>query len=501
MRCDSFHGERRLRRGRNGSSRPQRRHRCERRPDRERRYRVMFRILSVRNPHRPVDQFAGPRINPPKPVACLLHWGHNRRSDPRRRVLMADGRDPISRRDFVKLAGKGALVAGAMPAALAACGEDAPPETVVVTETVIEERIVTETETVIEEKIVEVAGEAPTTTLSPRDAGLAAENGADLLIYAPPGREVPTQWPGYLGRFPQPQFAATAGSFASLGELQLGAIEPDIWNPCFAVFDTAVSEGLVQPWDTSLIPNFADLNPNLTAATSRDGNQYAIPLLYGLAIPIYRADLYTPKENSYSILFDEDLAGKVTWTDSAEWFVVAGKLPENNVANPLDPTEEELDRLVEFMKRKIRIVPAALYSDLATNQTDLATGNIVASYVAPTQWIELTKQGVDIAFITPDEGFIGFSCGYFLMADADQYYHAHEWVNAAVSVEAALTISNKFNFGNSNLKATAVDNPLLVDVMGLGDPAALDGVSLLDKMQNIDRLNDAWIEVKAAAGV
>jgi len=416
---------------------------------------------------------------------------------------MADGRDPISRRDFVKLAGKGALVAGAMPAALAACGEDAPPETVVVTETVIEERVVTETETVIEEKIVEVevAGEAPTTTLSPRDAGLAAENGADLLIYAPPGREVPTQWPGYLGRFPQPQFAATAGSFASLGELQLGAIEPDIWNPCFAVFDTAVSEGLVQPWDTSLIPNFADLNPNLTAATSRDGQQYAIPLLYGLAIPVYRADLYTPKENSYSILFDEDLAGKVTWTDSAEWFVVAGKLPENNVANPLDPTEEELDRLVEFMKRKIRIVPAALYSDLATNQTDLATGNIVASYVAPTQWIELTKQGVDIAFVTPDEGFIGFSCGYFLMAGADQYYHAHEWVNAAVSVEAALTISNKFNFGNSNLKATAVDNPLLVDVMGLGDPAALDGVSLLDKMQNIDRLNDAWIEVKAAAGV
>ena len=170
------------------------------------------------------------------------------------------------------------------------------------------------------------------------------------------------------------------------------------------------------------------------------------------------------------------------------------------MANPLDPTDEELDRLVEFLKRKIRIVPAALYSDLATNQTDLAVGNIVASYVAPTQWIELTKQGVDIAFVTPDEGFIGFSCGYFLMADADQYYHAHEWVNAAVSVEAALTISNKFNFGNSNLKATAVDNPLLVDVMGLGNPSALDGVSLLDKMQNIDRLNDAWIEVKAAAG-
>ena len=58
-----------------------------------------------------------------------------------------------------------------------------------------------------------------------------------------------------------------------------------------------------------------------------DGQQYAIPLLYGLAIPIYRADLYTPKENSYSILFDEDLAGRVTWTDSAEWFVVAASCP------------------------------------------------------------------------------------------------------------------------------------------------------------------------------
>ena len=65
--------------------------------------------------------------------------------------------------------------------------------TSIVTE--IEERVVTET--VIEEKIVEVEveGEAPTTTMGMREAGLAAENGADLLIYAPPGREIPTQWP------------------------------------------------------------------------------------------------------------------------------------------------------------------------------------------------------------------------------------------------------------------------------------------------------------------
>ena len=337
-------------------------------------------------------------------------------------------------------------------------------------------------------------------------AALEAESG-ELNVYAFAGTENPDVWDygysdladGHGTPHRTPTFEQTPGSFASLAVLQTDSGGRDIWQACFAVFNTAVDEGLVQAWDTNLIPNFKDLNPQLVAATQKNGQQFAIPLLYGLALVTYRTDLADPTPTGYSALFDEAYAGKVNWPDwGAEGYVVAAKLPENDVADPLNPTDSEIDMLTEFLKVKIKNV-RNLYSDIALNQTDLASGSLHVTYAAPTQWIELSKQGVDVATVNnPTEGLIGFSCGYFLLADSDQYYHAHELVNQGVSKGAGEATTNIRNFGNSNLTAVDVD-PLLADVFGLGDPNVLDGVSLLDGIGPSDKMNEAWAEVKASA--
>ena len=416
---------------------------------------------------------------------------------------MTDHGQNLDRRRFLKLTSRGVLAAGAVPllgSILAACGDDTAATTTT--------RVATTTTagapatTAAAPATTAAAPTTSTTTFEAmKQAALEAETG-DLEVHAFAGTEAPEIWDyGYGDAYGTPVFTPIAGSFASLAKLQADPAGIDIWQACFAVFATAVDEGIVQPWDTSLIPNYVDLNPQLVDATQRNGEQFAIPLLYGLALVTYRTDLTVPAPNSYGALFDDAYAGKVSWPDAwgAEAYIVAGKLAENNVVDPLNPTDEEIERLQAFLIEKIRVIPRTLYADIPTNQTDLASGSIWVTYAAPTQWIELQKQGVDVSVVgAPIEGLIGFSCGYFLLADSDQYYHAHEWVNQAVSKGAAEATTNTRNFGNSNLTATDVD-PLLADVFGLGDPSVLDGVTLLDKIGPSDVLNERWAEVKASA--
>ena len=56
----------------------------------------------------------------------------------------------------------------------------------------------------------------------------------------------------------------------------------DIMHPCHENIPDYVNRGLVQPWDTSLLPSFKQLNPSCCAATQINGKQYHDPVGLGL---------------------------------------------------------------------------------------------------------------------------------------------------------------------------------------------------------------------------
>ena len=57
-----------------------------------------------------------------------------------------------------------------------------------------------------------------------------------------------------------------------------------------------VSRGLVQPWDTSLLPSFKDLNPYLVKAAQINNKQYLIPWDWGYGSLLYRTDKVDPAD-------------------------------------------------------------------------------------------------------------------------------------------------------------------------------------------------------------
>ena len=64
----------------------------------------------------------------------------------------------------------------------------------------------------------------------------------------------------------------------------------DVAHPCGYRYKDWVDLDVLQPWDTSLIPNFSSLNPKLMPAGQFDGQQYFVPLDWGFIAPLVNLD-------------------------------------------------------------------------------------------------------------------------------------------------------------------------------------------------------------------
>ena len=117
----------------------------------------------------------------------------------------------------------------------------------------------------------------------------------------------------------------------------------DIVHPCAYRFHDYVQLGVMQPWDTSQIPNFSQLNPALEKFGQIDGQQYFIVEDWGFIAPLYRADKVEPQEDSWSLLFDDRYAGQ-DLVDRHPRDAGDRRLPATGVANPWDMTDDELER-------------------------------------------------------------------------------------------------------------------------------------------------------------
>src|SRR5207244_11189542 len=115
----------------------------------------------------------------------------------------------------------------------------------------------------------------------------------------------------YVKQYPnnKPQFTYMTNESDALAKIHAG-LKPDLFRPYVGWVKYFATSGLVQPWDTSLIPNFKHLNPLMVKAGQYQGKQYGIPEDWGFDAILYRADKDKPKERSWRTLFDDTYKAK-----------------------------------------------------------------------------------------------------------------------------------------------------------------------------------------------
>jgi spermidine/putrescine-binding protein len=272
----------------------------------------------------------------------------------------------------------------------------------------------------------------------------------------------------------------------------------DVVHPCAYRFGDWVDLGVLQPWDTSLIPNYTSLNPTLQASGNLEGQQYFVVADWGFAAPMYRADVVEPREDSWGILWDDRYAGKISWWDSLNMLVIAGYY--HGVADPWAMTDDELAQMRDFLISKKGLVKFfwGQSYDLfrAFKQEEVWIG-----YAWPDAWSYAKGAGFDVVYMEPKEGRTSWYCGFGLFADSQNYHHAHAYVDSWTSVKAAEFLLNYYAYGHSN---QAVDLGIIskdiVAAFSLDDPSAVEEPRAHAErpIERRDVYSEHWSEVKAS---
>jgi len=277
-----------------------------------------------------------------------------------------------------------------------------------------------------------------------------------------------------------------------------GGVPFDIVHPCAYRFKDYVDLGVMQPWDTSQIPNFSQLNPQLEQFGNINGQQYFIVEDWGFIAPLYRADKVDPQEDSWSLLFDDRYAGKISWINTLEMLVIAGYL--NNVSNPWEMTDEELNAQKEFLISKKPLVRVFWDQSYELFQ-DFKREDVYIGYAWPDAYAYAKGAGLDVVYMNPKEGRITWSCGMGLFNNTKNYYHAHDYVDSWSATKAAEFLVGSYFYGHAN---THIDlsgvSPDIVKALSLDDlsilqPPNSNPESYIPRRQDYA---DAWSEVKAA---
>jgi spermidine/putrescine transport system substrate-binding protein len=301
----------------------------------------------------------------------------------------------------------------------------------------------------------------------------------------------------YVKKYPhnKPQFTYMTNESDALGKMHAG-LKPDVFRPYVGWVKYFATSGLVQPWDTKLIPNFKHLNPFMIKAGQYKGKQYGIPADWGFDAILYRTDKVKPKAKSWGLLFDERYKGKIAWYDDLEMLVMAGLYL--GFDRPWHQTDAQLKQAQRFLTSKKRL--ARLIWSSETNLWEaFGSGDIWIAYAWPNDWVQMKKKKLHVVYMHPKEKPIAW-VGMLMQGKGTPRSHlAHAYANAWSSAKSAKWLEDNYGYGHANTVARPASSDLLRALQLTNPRAVTEPNAHLDR--DIPRraaYAKAWEQVKAA---
>ena len=276
----------------------------------------------------------------------------------------------------------------------------------------------------------------------------------------------------------------------------------DLLHPCIENLPDYVNGGLVQPWDTSLLPSFKNLNPVLTQRGQMNGQQYMIPWDWGYGSLLYRTDKIAPADaTGWELAWNPAYKGKISlWSGASTNFEIAAlKLGFPHMDN-LDSAQLEAAKQALIQQKPLN----KLYwsSEYGQEQPNFKSGTTWITYAWQDSLVSMTNAGLKCAFLDPSQGRLSWLCGFMLGAKTENYYHAHDYVESYINHDASVDMVNLFYYGNANATVTPdlVKDKTLATALDLGNPQAItSGTNHLQSWSpNRSQLELAWQEVTAS---
>lgn len=284
---------------------------------------------------------------------------------------------------------------------------------------------------------------------------------------------------------------------------------PELIHPCIAYWPDYNAAGLIQPFDTSLLPDYEGIPEAIRAGgvDPETGLVYHVPFDMGFSTLTYRADKIPldPEEETWSILLDPAYKGKIGIFSDDVAIIKIGALINEGAINPNKLTSEQIQAAKETMiKAKPQI--RTFWSSQADTINDFVNGNLWATYTWPDGYWKIKNhekmKGIDVRYMWPKEGRLAWVCGLVLHAQAKHPGRATLAVAATNTPEAGAALTDIYQYGSCQQKGVTelIQNKELIEAFSLNDPTAFapPRAWFEEPLPNRKEYVDAAAEVKAA---
>lgn len=323
----------------------------------------------------------------------------------------------------------------------------------------------------------------------------------ELVVLEWSGYESEDFWGPYAEKYPDqaPVYSFFGDDSEGFAKAQSG-FNFDVVHPCASWWQLYVDNGLMQPLDTSRLSNFDKLYPELAELGNIDGEQYFVPWDWGYESILVRSDLVPEMPTAWADLWDPQYAGHISTYDSSEAAYLFTALTLG-----IDPYNAS-DADVEAIKQKlIELKPNLLnyWVDYTEISQMLAQGDV---WMGVNTWSDsyaiLLDEGYDVEYLQPEEGRLGWVCGFGISADTtgEALDRAYDYIDAALDTQSMVNFGNEYYYGVSSMEATELLDPYIIELMDLNDPvAALNSTFFYQTISEEQRvtIENMWTEVKA----
>jgi len=245
----------------------------------------------------------------------------------------------------------------------------------------------------------------------------------------------------------------------------------DVTHPCSQMVGKYREAGLIEPWDVSKIPDFANLDPKFlnSPVFQDDGGVWYIPTDWGVTAVAYNTE-EVPVEDvaSLQVFADPKYAGRMSLPNSSDDVWALAYLA-TGVTDWTAITDEQFTAAADWL-RTVHPNVRSYWNDPAEMAQIMASGEVLIAWSWNDGVAYLKDDNYPVGFQREaKEGSSTWFCGYVIMKDGPgNEDKAYDFINSWLRSDAAPALADAIGYGHSNMKAMAAMDQAVVAEAGLG---------------------------------
>ncbi len=313
-----------------------------------------------------------------------------------------------------------------------------------------------------------------TTTILAAAALPAFAADRELTVFDWAGFEEPSIFQAYVDKHGDSPTYAFYGDDDEAFQKVASGFKADVIHPCSQMVGKYRDAGLIEPWDTSRIPNFEQIEERfLDSEVFRDDQGvWFIPTDWGATAIAYNTET-VPAEDvaSLGVFTNPKYQGRTSLPDSSDDVWALAYLA-TGVTDWSEVTDEQFQAAAAWL-REAHVNVAAYWADPSEQAQLMASGAVDVAWSWNDGVVYLQADNYPVGFQRePAEGSSTFFCGYVNVKDGPgSEDKAYDFINAWLEPSAAKALLDTIGYGHTSAAAMAT----IAD-----EPAVAEGLAEID---------------------